>query len=657
MSIKGSRYVKPAKTTSAPTMLVSACCEERAAGVGRKAATLYREGVAVWKCEGRRAGTKWTGATRPVRLTLAEFWDWLDRLCAARRSVLLVAPGGADFLTLAGFWALTDAGRYRLHDSAPAGSGEPRDDCTRKRKPWVGRFVVAGTPDIISFKSDKGYCRVCSVTNWSDQGPAELASSVGVAMPERPAGQSDQWRDVHPREQADIVFRHMSDTISRWVRDDNGPFRDTASQCAVSIWRRKYYTEKVCRHDDENAARLEGGACHGGRQSVFYLGEVGTRLAIPSDADPPPPPCPYPPIASSAHRYDVRSMYPTFLRDCQFPVRLMSVLGEMGADDLRGLADHWGVIATVTVNTERAEYPCRHDHRTLFPVGEFTTVLAGPEIVDGHEHGCIARVHEVARYQLGRPFERFASAMLAARESARAAGDHVQESFVKRMSNAFGGKFAQRSDKWVPRPNKYCETRWGALLSRDATTGRLTRYRVLAGLPFELVPGRPGARLLAASYTYLTAYGRMAMAGIRDRLPPLSVLTQDTDGLWVTDQGSQAIVEQGLESPSTPGRLRLVDRSEYSLWYDSSHFYSNGRWTLAGYPSGFQCTKPGWVLCSEDVNPIRSTPAAAPGLVATRTSARRVGAIKVPGSVGPDGWVRPPTLSFSFVDPRGKRHD
>lgn len=454
------------------------------------------------------------------------------------------------------------------------------------------------------------------------------------------ADRCESWQWCH------ALTKFYRSYILRWVADDMGTWRDTLPQQAVSYWRHRFYTEKVCRHADERTQQLESQSLHGGRASAFYFGDVGYRLSLDKDAETPPTRSIYPTLYEGIHRLDVRSMYCTLLRDMHFPVRLLSVLDDVSPEEIRGMCRHWGCIAMVQLKTSTDEFPLRYNDRTLYPIGEFTTTLAGPELEYADSLGAIRKVIRLARYELGRPFKEFAKHLLAMRDRARATGDTIAGDMAKRMANSFGGKFAQRGDRWEARPNKVVPERWGRYLSSDYVTGVITQYRIVAGLPHQKVPGNAGSGLLAAVYAYLTSYGRMQMRSIRHLMGRGVVLSQDTDGIWTTDTGLHLAKSRGLLGEDTPGTMRLVSSHIFARFVDAQHYYVDGRWTLAGCSEGFKVTRDRRVVHTVITNPVRDFCKAAPGEIIVSRVSDPIPGISSWQRIDTNGWAAPPVAAF-----------
>ncbi len=328
----------------------------------------------------------------------------------------------------------------------------------------------------------------------------------------------------------------------------------------------------------------------------------------------------------------------------------MSVWDDVQPRDLRGILSEWGAIARVTIATPHAEYPLRTGDRVRYPIGTYTTTLAGPELARlAAERGIVA-IHTLARYEMGRPLADIARHLIDERVAATARGDEMAASRAKLMANALGGKFAQRAGRWVPDARLRPPEMWGEWLDHQGDGMPPTRCRAIAGVGYRREESRRGNSLLCAIYCYLTSYGRCQMRDVREALPTQSVLSQDTDGLWVTDDGLAAARSSGLLDRDEPGHLTLRESVDYARFLSPRHYVAGTEWTLAGIAVGRTWDASGQVVESLCLNPIRFGPRAAPGAMTHIVRTVDLAGIVPDVPVDADtGWARPWQIGVDIV--------
>src|SRR5690606_22001168 len=148
-------------------------------------------------------------------------------------------------------------------------------------------------------------------------------------------------------------------------------------------------------HNNERAIRLERAAYYGGRVEVWKRG----------------------PAQEPVVGVDINSMYPHVMMEHAYPVKLISCTQRETIGGMQELIDRgYGVVAKVTVNTDRNAYPYRHEGKLIFPTGRFVTYLSTPEVHYALEHGHIEQLHELAIYQMAPVFRGFVRHFYGKRE-------------------------------------------------------------------------------------------------------------------------------------------------------------------------------------------------------------------------------------------------
>ena len=146
-----------------------------------------------------------------------------------------------------------------------------------------------------------------------------------------------------------------------------GGFRPTVGGLAYGTFSAKHYAGQSVAETDGRVLSTESKCVIGGRAESYYIGTV----------------------QSTATYLDIRSAYCWCCRVCAVPRRCISVVDCDSRDcpvETQCLAQS---IATVSLSTGRPLFPLRLPDRTIWPVGEFTTTLAGPELLAAYNGGHI----------------------------------------------------------------------------------------------------------------------------------------------------------------------------------------------------------------------------------------------------------------------------
>ncbi|GAG18978.1 unnamed protein product, partial [marine sediment metagenome] len=86
-------------------------------------------------------------------------------------------------------------------------------------------------------------------------------------------------------------------------------------------------------------------------------------------------------------------------------------------------------------------------------IGQFRSVLAGPEFHYCYERGWCKRIHKLYLYRRGRPFIDYVDFFWERRQHFKQSGDEVHEWMCKLLHNSLYGKFGQRNPEYETSDN------------------------------------------------------------------------------------------------------------------------------------------------------------------------------------------------------------
>lgn len=325
-----------------------------------------------------------------------------------------------------------------------------------------------------------------------------------------------------------------------------------------------------------------------------------------------------------------------------YPVQIRDHWRTCTVERLRGLLTWSGVIARVLIDSPVGEYPRATRQGTDYPVGQYSTVLAGPELIEIMREGHVREVGETVTYDMGRPFVRAVETLMTERDRATAAGRADMRQWSKLLANSIPGKCAQKAGSWVRCPERDCPRQWGEEYESDGTGGRPTRYRWVMGFCWRWDEDRSGAGPHTSALAYLTAYMRIAMRAVRDACPPRSVISQDTDGIWVTDSALDALRRAGMLDRTGPGALRLTASVHSGEWWGPRHYRAGDTWVLAGlHGAAWDDTRQRLTWSSTAPLTARRD-RSAPTTTTTVHHCTGIPGVHLHGRVRADGWIEPP---------------
>lgn len=638
MSKHTGHYLKPGVRVSAPGVLFALVIDPRIESGARTERDTYHTFGAAEVCVSHWRRGKWT-AVRGARCHTAEqLAEWMAAHASRRARNYVYTPSAGESLALGGVWSALDSGPVKW---VPYGTHSPHADRCKAREGTtvVRRVAISPRVGILDYARYGLRWVWLSARQYFDAPEEDLAESFQWEWPDTGVERAQVGHTYRTgRERAGLWMRAFQELTVWWRTHSNAPWALTASGLSKGILRTHIAPKTLTTHTDEWCYRLEREACYGGRATTWFFGDLGQPHLHTTDRTPAPPRSSYAPIAGPLHQVDVRSMYPWLLRERDFPISKTSYREDRDAGEPQAFASCTGVIARVTIETDVPEYPCRVGTRIMYPVGRFTTTLTGPELLMLKGEGRVVKCHAMSQYHMGRPFREAAGALIAMREGARERGRPAWELFAKLLGNGLGGKLAQRKGQWVDRPKHVAIERFGEWYEFDRAKGRSRRFRAIAGLCSEYVPDATGAGPYTAAFAYLAAYGRLHMRAIREGLPERSVVSQDTDGLWLTREGREACEVATGACADVAGALREVACVPAARFLGPRHYWIPGEWVLAGFSSPTIDPK-GWMVSDT----ARHTPLSGPAgsaprgvCVSARTSILQ---IESPGlKIGRDGW-------------------
>lgn len=661
---KQSHYIKPAKRTTSPAHVASVVVSTRDADApvsssGRP--TVFESASLAWS---RRRGASWSRAGEETALSGRALLARLETLAPRRGVLWVVSPSASSSLVLCGFLPLllergaqwsgrkgtTPEGSPPFRpvgfepDTSAAGSPSPAANTKPATDPFVvSAFVTSGKPDIIRYHT-KGKTIVWvsgpQYFTSSERSLAELCGYTyrygfegdGLYLTERtnPADSAALWL---------TLFQQFGDW---WREIDGGPFAPTPAGLSMSYVRKRLKPRTVLSCQDPEIRKLEEASIYGGRASTWCYAPVVRSYSDGADCDELKEGRPFRAVLGPLDHYDVKSMYPTLLATCDYPTRYLHTYNRPTCEALADMLQRWCVIASVKLSSTEGEYPMRRPDRISYPRGTWTTTLTTPELRRALTDGAVVECYRAQTYLRGRPFGDAFDSLLALRKEAHDAGQKAREEFVKLLSNAFGGKLAQRSHEWQRRPGVTALLDWGEWPARDLLTGEWKHFRSRAGLVDEKVRAELPTRPLAACFAHLTAYGRDAMRLIRAGLPARSVVSQDTDGLWCL----RSKVSKRDTIPPLPEYPKLTCRHNKTTirgrWYGPRHYWTDQGWTLAGMHDPARWGDGLSFADSYRRTPVNTGVPIPPVWVYECQRYVRLGDIPVDGRCDRDGWITPP---------------
>lgn len=489
----------------------------------------------------RLVGTKPIGRKDHQLTSTDQFWKLVAELSGPRHTLWVVAHNALfDFETLAGKQEFM-MGRMSL--DWPRSKRKKSDDGDEHKQEF-SLAVVDGPPTIIACRvhSTQGRVVIVDTLNWFKGTLCELGKVLGKEKYVLPQwSQSDSDWASYCKNDAEIVYDTFIGLIDFVSANDFGMFRYTAAGQSYSAFRHKYMDCPIYFHDDPAIKSLERRACFGGRSEVFRQGEYHGTF----------------------YQLDINSLYPSVMMANDFPYTIDDY--EFSRESLVYPAKYISnrSIAECSVDTITSMAPKRVLGRTIYPVGQFNTVLAGPELQNALRSGQLSSVRSYSNYKLAPIFRRWVADLWDLRRKYKADGNGIYDQFVKMLLNSLYGKFSQLSPVWIRDNSEPVVEPWAQWSKYDCRSGEIVNYRSFGWQAEKLIGKQEKAATLPAISAFVTAYARLRMNGLREIAGKDNVYYQAVDSMIVTEAGRNALYDAGEVSDCELGKLKTEVKADY----------------------------------------------------------------------------------------------
>jgi hypothetical protein len=467
--------------------------------------------------------------------TANEFWQFV-RDCSRNRETLWIIAHNIlyDFIQVSAQDKFTSG---ELILDMPFAVRKKRDDDSGDDS-YKFLCCLESPPTIIGAMDTVTESRLLFIDtlNYFQESLEECGKEIGVLKGTLPhfTDEDHVWFRYCNRD-VDIIEQLFCGLIRFVSGNDLGMFRYTSAAQSMAAFRHKFMIHDIFFHDNIPCKKLERASYFGGRTSCFSFGRVEGSLFL----------------------YDCNSLYPSIARLAKFPVKLTDyVVNKEFSLNLPQL-DYSQTIAEVFIQTNKSLYPKKHDGKTIYPVGTFHTVLAGPELFDAITTGRVALVRSYATYECEAIFEDFVDYFWKMRNQFKDCGNKLYEKLCKLFLNSLFGKFGQKSQSWVNNDDKLSPMPWTTWREYDSTTGANEHFRSVGWQVQQKFDKEEVENSLPAISSFMTSYGRIRMNKLRAIAGSENVFYQGTDSLLVNEIGKKRLKKHGELSETVLGKLKL----------------------------------------------------------------------------------------------------
>lgn len=264
---------------------------------------------------------------------------------------------------------------------------------------------------------------------------------------------------------------------------------------------------------DPQARAFERQALYSGRRDVWKTGDLG--------------PGPWAEI-------DLKTAHLSICAQLALPYRRWVAFDSLALDDWRVETESAGALAQCLIRTRTPRYPCRVAGVVLHPVGQFATVLAGPEIKDARERGELVKIGPGYGYHLGSQMQDWARWTLAVLNSSPSDVEPMLQVAAKGWSRSVPGRWGMTHARALDSgpshvPDWACES---VTVGDPPRRGSLFH---LAGQWTQYVNDQESDDSFPAVLAYVQSYCRLALNRMLDAIPADWVASCNTEGAWVRE--------------------------------------------------------------------------------------------------------------------------
>lgn len=385
---------------------------------------------------------------------------------------------------------------------------------TMRARGWrVSDFSLSGSTPWLTLRRARKTLTVVDPASWLPLPVPELAARTRQAPPpDTPAGGDDTTDGYRTDALVRVVGTAMDDLMEWWDAGKLGNWTLTGPATGWNAHRHIGGDVRVVIDADPEKMAHDRTAARGGRRGVWSVGEHA---------------------AGPFAELDFVSAYPTIAAHRPLPRCRAFAFDHLSLGDPALNGETWGVLADVRIKASEPRWPVRLHGVTWYPLGEFRTPLAQPDITEAARLGALVEIGPGWAHQLAPHLATWARWVLATLAAPEGTVPEVARIAAKHWSRTVIGRYASRGfrvDPLGPAPTLdwHYEPGWDARAQRDGGLLDIDgkRYWVVSdGAPENAYP----AVTAWVESEVRVRLGR-AIAAIGDG----AVLQCDTDGLIVS---------------------------------------------------------------------------------------------------------------------------
>lgn len=426
----------------------------------------------------------------------------------------------------------------------------------------VTDFAVDGQVPFVRLARGESHLVVADSWSWLPVPLTVVAGAVAVAKPPLPA-EGDGMGAWLARCRADVAILSaaMLTLMSWWDANELGRWSITGGTSGWNVMRHLPSQRRILIDPDPGKVAADREAIYGGRRGQWRTGDLppGRYLEL-----------------------DLERAYTVACRDLPLPCERLARFASLPLDHPWLRCDRYGVIARVLIETDVPRWPVRAGRRVWYPVGEFWTVLAGPDIAEAARLGCLRAVGAGYVHRLGYALRPWALWCLGAQADTTGATPPVVKITLKHWGRSVVGKWAQRGFTRVelgaaPTAGWWFGEGWNH--TQDVRCSIVD----FGGIRWQVSASADGDNTYPAVLAFVESYVRVTLGRVVAAIGDQLMVSCDTDGV-LTGRVTPVTARRAREA-AEPFTLREKAWYKRVTALGPQHAILDGRRRFAGVPA------------------------------------------------------------------------
>ncbi len=426
----------------------------------------------------------------------------------------------------------------------------------------VTEFAIDSPAPFIRLARGRSRLTLADSFSWLGVSLERVAADLGTAKFPLPANSDtmESWLARCRRDTA-ILTGAMTALMDWWDENQLGRWSLTGTASGWNAMRHIIDGRRITINPGHDQVTADRAAIYGGRRGVWRTGPL--------------PPGRYAEL-------DFTAAYPTVAAGLPLPHERMTRFASLPLDHRYLTSDRHGVIARVRLRTGTPRWPARCAGRVWYPVGEFTTILAGPDIAEAARLGALVEVGPGWMHRLGFALAPWARWVLDAQNGSAAALPAVAGEVMRHWGRAIIGKWAQRGFTTVP-IGPAPAAGWWATEGWNHTAAARAVIVDFGGTRWQATADGDPDNCYPAVLAWVEAYVRVRLGRLIDAIPRAALISCDTDGLIADTRSWEGWqLDRAELDPLTVRVKRSYARVEV---FGPQHLILDGDRRFAGVPA------------------------------------------------------------------------